>query len=92
MPTCRADAWTEDYTRLLSKYVEGVLESDPIERGRDIAPLFGCCTRIFHWDAGDFQAAGGGVGFIDKYRKPPLAPDAKVSYLSYDWSLNNATH
>ncbi len=47
-------------------------------------------SKIFDWNAGDFQAAGGVVGFINKYRKPALAPDAKVSYMSYDWNLNDA--
>ena len=49
-------------------------------------------SKIFDWDAGDFQSAGGVVGFINKYRKPALAPDVKVSYMSYDWSLNDAAH
>ncbi len=47
-------------------------------------------SKIFDWNAGDFQAAGGVLGFINKYRKPALASDAKVSYMSYDWSLNDA--
>ena len=47
-------------------------------------------SKIFDWNSGDFQAAGGVEGFINKYRQPPLAPDAKISYLSYDWSLNEA--
>jgi len=47
-------------------------------------------SKIFDWNAGDFQAAGGVAGFINKYRKPPLAPDARISYMSYDWSLNEA--
>lgn len=47
-------------------------------------------SKIFDWNSGDFQAAGGVAGFINKYRKPPLAPDAKISYQSYDWSLNEA--
>jgi hypothetical protein len=47
-------------------------------------------SKIFDWDNGDFQAAGGVEGFINKYRQPPLAPAAKISYMSYDWSLNEA--
>ena len=45
-------------------------------------------SKIFDWYGGDFQAAGGVEAFINKYRKPPLAPDAKISYQNYDWSLN----
>ena len=47
-------------------------------------------SKIFDWNAGDFQAADGVEGFINKYRQPPLAPDVKISYMSYDWSLNEA--
>ena len=45
-------------------------------------------SKIFDWDASDFQAAGGVEAFINKYRQPPLAPDARISYQNYDWSLN----
>ena len=46
-------------------------------------------SKIFDWYAGDFGGAGAGVlAFIDKYRKPPLPADAKVSIQDYNWSLN----
>jgi hypothetical protein len=47
-------------------------------------------SKIFDWNSSDFQAAGGVAGFINKYRQPPLAPDARISYMTYDWSLNEA--
>ena len=47
-------------------------------------------SKIFDWNAADFQSTGGVEAFINKYRKPPLASDAKISYQSYDWSLNEA--
>ena len=47
-------------------------------------------SKIFDWDAGDFAASGGVIAFIDKYRKPPLPADAKLSYQDYNWSLNAA--
>ena len=47
-------------------------------------------SKIFDWYAGDFQAAGGVVAFIDKYRKPPLPVETKLSYQDYNWSLNAA--
>jgi hypothetical protein len=47
-------------------------------------------SKIFEWDAGDFQAAGGVAGFINKYRKPPLPAGAQITYQNYDWSLNAA--
>ena len=47
-------------------------------------------SKIFDWYSGDFQASGGVLAFINKYRKPPLPGDAKISFQSYDWSLNAA--
>ena len=46
-------------------------------------------SKIFDWYAGDFGGAGPGVlAFINKYRKPPLAADTKVTIQEYNWSLN----
>ena len=46
-------------------------------------------SKIFDWYAGDFGGAGAGVlAFINKYRKPPLPADVKVSVQDYNWSLN----
>ena len=46
-------------------------------------------SKIFDWYGGDFAGSGGGVvPFINKYRKPPLPADAKVSFQEYNWSLN----
>lgn len=47
-------------------------------------------SKIFEWYAADFKEAGGVVGFINKYKndKMMITPKAKISYLEYDWSLN----
>ena len=47
-------------------------------------------SKIFDWYGGDFQASGGVLAFINKYHKPPLPDDAKISFQNYDWSLNAA--
>jgi hypothetical protein len=47
-------------------------------------------SKIFDWNAGDFTGAGGVAGFINRYRKPPLPKDVKITYQDYDWSLNAA--
>jgi hypothetical protein len=45
-------------------------------------------SAIFNWYKDDFKAAGGPVAFINKRRNPPLPNDVKITYQSYDWSLN----
>lgn len=43
-------------------------------------------SKIFEWYAGDF---GNIVTFVNKYTNIKINAGAKVSYLEYDWSLNN---
>ena len=45
-------------------------------------------SQIFEWYKGDFTQGGSEVDFINKYRKEALPAKAKVSYYSYDWTLN----
>lgn len=45
-------------------------------------------STIFDWYAVDFKAAGGTIGFINKYAKTKVVSGAKVSFLDYDWALN----
>ena len=47
-------------------------------------------SKIFDWHRDDFAAAGGAVAFINRYRKEPLPADARVKFMDYDWSLNEA--
>ena len=50
---------------------------------------------IFKWFAGDFAASGGVAAFIRAKSSPDVAArlgaltDARLSYLDYDWSLND---
>lgn len=45
-------------------------------------------SKIFEWYAIDFKVAGGTVGFINKYTTAKIASSAKVSFLEYNWALN----
>jgi len=52
-------------------------------------------SSIFKWFAGDFSASGGVAAFIRARSSPDVAArlgaltDAGLSYLDYDWSLND---
>jgi len=54
-------------------------------------------SSIFKWFAGDFPASGGVAAFIRAKARPELRErlgaltDAGLSYLDYDWSLNDST-
>lgn len=46
-------------------------------------------SMLFKWYGMDFNKNGGSVrDFINKYSDVKLKPDAKISYVDYDWGLN----
>lgn len=45
-------------------------------------------SQIFEWYKGDFEHDGKVVDFINKYKSEKLPEKVKVSYYSYDWTLN----
>ena len=46
-------------------------------------------SEIFNWFKSDFTANGTLIEFINKYSTVQINKDAKISHLTYDWSLNN---
>ncbi len=45
-------------------------------------------SKIFKWYKNDFDVAGGVVTFIQKYSDIEISDAVKISYLPYDWQLN----
>lgn len=45
-------------------------------------------SSIFSWFKGDFTKNGKLIDFLNKYSKVEIDSKAKISYLDYDWSLN----
>ncbi|MEY2494902.1 MAG: hypothetical protein QOJ45_1394 [Verrucomicrobiota bacterium] len=73
----------------LEKLAKGYINSD---RGVKYSPETKTAelSKIFDWYKDDFKGEGGPIAFINKRRSTPLAPDAKINYQEYDWSLNEA--
>lgn len=46
-------------------------------------------SKLFSWFAKDFMEQGTLIEFLNRYSNSPINPDARKSYLSYDWTLNN---
>lgn len=47
-------------------------------------------SMIFKWYGMDFSKSGGSVtSFVNTYSQVKINPNAKISYLEYDWSLND---
>ena len=47
-------------------------------------------SRIFSWFGGDFKKGQSLISFINQYTNTKIREDAKVSYLKYDWRLNDS--
>ena len=45
-------------------------------------------SKIFSWFSGDFTKEGSLIEFINMYARTEIRPDADISYLEYDWGLN----
>lgn len=54
-----------------------------------ISPNSAQISSIFNWYSMDFNKNGGSVrDFINKYAQTKIKSDAKITYLEYDWGLN----
>ena len=48
-------------------------------------------SEIFNWFSGDFKTDAGSVeAFVNRFAKVKLKAGGKISYLEYDWRLNDA--
>lgn len=45
-------------------------------------------SMIFKWYRSDFKEVGGVRAFLKKYSPVAFSDKAKISYLEYDWNLN----
>ena len=45
-------------------------------------------SELFKWFEEDFKQGGGVLNYISKYVKSPLPVGATISYMTYDWGLN----
>ena len=46
-------------------------------------------SSIFDWFKEDFTKNGSVIDYLNKYSNTEINPNAAISYLKYDWSLNN---
>jgi len=45
-------------------------------------------SKIFDWFKGDFTEGQSLIAFLNRYAASPIAEDAKLDHLTYDWRLN----
>ena len=54
----------------------------------NISPNDAQLSKIFSWFKSDFTKKTTLLDYLNQYSDTQISPDAKVSYLSYDWGLN----
>ncbi len=75
----RLDAQLDDAMR---RFVNDTLRNRISPQGAQV-------SKIFSWFSGDFVRDAGSVrAYLNRYAQTPLEPDAPISYLEYDWALN----
>ncbi|MCS6929637.1 MAG: DUF547 domain-containing protein [Saprospiraceae bacterium] len=48
-------------------------------------------SKIFSWFSRDFERDAGSIrAYLNRYAQTPIGPQTPISYLEYDWSLNEA--
>ncbi len=45
-------------------------------------------SKLFDWYKGDFTKTGNLISFLNNFSKINIAPGATISFMDYDWSLN----
>lgn len=88
-PPLRGEAFTADR---LQEQLEDAMRSfvnDPMRN--NITDERAELSAIFKWFSGDFKAdADTVIDFINRYAEHSISASTKVSYLEYNWSLNDA--
>lgn len=77
------------YSHTMEKQLEAVTKDFINDKKRNlIGEKEMSVSRIFQWFAGDFGTKKERHAFIRRYAQDPVAKNAKVRFLKYDWSLN----
>lgn len=57
-------------------------------RHNKISPEKAELSQLFEWYKGDFTKKGSLIEYLNKYSKVKLNPDAEISFMPYNWNLN----
>lgn len=85
-PPILNEAFTADKLELQLTKVATAFINDPTRN--KITPDKAQISSIFSWFKGDFTKNGSLIDFLNLYSKVKLKPSASISYLDYDWNLN----
>ena len=76
-----AENVTSELTRLMNDFIN---DSSRNKISKEKIQI----SSIFDWFKSDFTKNGTIIDFLNTYSKTKISPDAKISYLKYNWTLN----
>ena len=85
-PPLRREAFTAEKLEVQLQEQGELFINDP-ERNK-ISSKRVKLSKIFSWFKGDFTKKGSLVEYLNQFSKTTIEPKAKLSYLDYDWGLN----
>ena len=86
-PTLRSEAYTaENIDKQLNEQALAFIND---ESKNQISADHIEVSKIFSWFEGDFTKEGSLIDFLNKYTNTKINQEATVSFLDYDWALND---
>lgn len=87
-PVLRAEAYTgEKLEQQLREQAESFIND---ERRNKISSSGAELSKLFTWFSGDFTKKTSLIEFINRYAKVKLTDKTRISYIEYDWRLNDS--
>lgn len=85
-PSLRTEAYTAEKieVQLEDQAIRFINDSNRNKITRQTLEL----SSIFRWFKGDFTKKGTLIAFLNQYSKVDIDPNAQISFMFYDWSLN----
>ncbi len=87
-PVLRAEAYTG--AKVDQQLNEQAISFVNDERRNQISGSEAALSKIFSWFSGDFTKNGNLKDFINQFAKVKIVDKAKISYIDYDWRLNDS--
>ncbi len=86
-PNLRNEAYLPDRLEIQLEEQARLFLNDPSKN--QIKPDHVQLSKIFSWFGKDFKKEGNLIDYVSPYSDTDISDDAKVSFLEYDWGLND---
>ena len=85
-PRLHNEAFTAEKLERQLYFVAHGFVNDPTRN--EIGTRSSKISEIYNWFKADFDVDGGVIAHMNKYSRGAMDKDATITYLEYDWNLN----